>query len=164
MFELSGLSKGVWARRLRGNSKKAGEMTVAALKRYQTRILLILAINAYTTSVLIHDFPGKTIFGLVWLVAFGAALITVILSSESAAPRPARRWWIVRFAVRFAALPGLASTRCRFQAEALMPERTMTMTPTVTGITAWFHRRGTVNLTCHGTRREAQREFSHGRC
>lgn len=45
-------------------------------------ILLILAINAYTTSVLSHDFPGKTIFGLVWLVAFGAALITVILSSE----------------------------------------------------------------------------------
>lgn len=82
MFELSGLFKGEWARSLRGNTKQAGEMTVAALKRYQTWILLILAINAYTTSVLIDDFPGKTIFGLVWLVAFGAALITVILSSQ----------------------------------------------------------------------------------
>jgi hypothetical protein len=91
MFELSGLSKGEWARSLRRNSKMAGEMTVAALKRYQTWILLILAINATTTSVLIHDFPGKTIFGLVWLVAFGAALITVILSSElgDTASRPA---------------------------------------------------------------------------
>jgi hypothetical protein len=95
MFELSPLFKGVWARSLRRNSKKAGEMTVAALKRYQTWILLIMAVNAYTTSVLIHDFPGKTIFGLVWLVAFGAALITVILSSElggtTARPAPVDR-------------------------------------------------------------------------
>ena len=82
MSELSLLFKGVWVRRLRANSKKAGEVTVAALQTYQTWILLILAINAYTTSVLIHDFPGKTIFGVVWLVAFGAALITVILSTE----------------------------------------------------------------------------------
>jgi hypothetical protein len=93
MFELSPLFKGVWARSLRRNSKKAGEMTVAALQTYQTWILLILAINATTTigSVLSHDFPGKTIFALVWLVAFGAALITVILSSElgGTTPRPA---------------------------------------------------------------------------
>ena len=93
MFELSPLFKGEWARSLRRSSKMAGEMTVAALKRYQTWILLILAINATTTigSVLSHDFPGKTIFALVWLVAFGAALITVILSSElgGTTPRPA---------------------------------------------------------------------------
>jgi hypothetical protein len=92
MSELSPLFKGVWARSLRDNSKKAGEMTVAALQTYQTWILLILAINAATTigSVLSHDFPGKTIFALVWLVAFGAALITVILSSErgGTTPRP----------------------------------------------------------------------------
>jgi TRAP-type mannitol/chloroaromatic compound transport system permease large subunit len=84
MSELSLLFTGVWARSLRRNSKKAGAMTVAALNRYQTWILLIMAINATTMigSVLNHDFPGKTIFGLVWLAAFGAALITVILSSE----------------------------------------------------------------------------------
>ena len=81
MSELSPLFKGVWARSL------------PVLERYQTWILLILAINATTTigSVLSHDFPGKTIFALVWLVAFGAALITVILSSElgGTTPRPA---------------------------------------------------------------------------
>jgi hypothetical protein len=84
MSELSLLFKGELAHSLRRNSKKAGEMTVAALQTYQTWILLILAINATTTigSVLSHDFPGKTIFALVWLVAFGAALITVILSCE----------------------------------------------------------------------------------
>jgi hypothetical protein len=93
MSELSLLFKGELAHSLRRNSKKAGEMTVAALQTYQTWILLILAINATTTtgSVLSHDFPGKTIFALVWLVAFGAALITVILSSElgGTTPRPA---------------------------------------------------------------------------
>jgi|HubBroStandDraft_4_1064222.scaffolds.fasta_scaffold1482828_1 hypothetical protein len=81
MSELSPLFKGVWARSL------------PVLERYQTWILLILAINATTTigSVLSHDFPGKTIFALVWLVAFGAALIMVILSSEigGATSRPA---------------------------------------------------------------------------
>jgi hypothetical protein len=81
MSELSPLFKGVWARSL------------PVLERYQTWILLILAINATTTigSVLSHDFPGKTIFALVWLVAFGAALITVILSCEigGATSRPA---------------------------------------------------------------------------
>ena len=93
MSELSLLFKGELAHSLRRNSKKAGEMTVAALKTYQTWILLILAINATTTigSVLSHDFPGKTIFAPVWLVAFGAALITVILSCElgGTTPRPA---------------------------------------------------------------------------
>jgi hypothetical protein len=92
MSELSLLFKGEWARRLRGNGKKTGEMIVAAFERYQTWILLIMAINATTTigSVLSHDFPGRTIFGLVWLVAFGAALIMVILSSErgGTTPRP----------------------------------------------------------------------------
>lgn len=81
MSELSPLFKGVWARSL------------PVLERYQTWILLILAINATTTigSVLSHDFPGKTIFAPVWLVAFGAALIMVILSSEigGATSRPA---------------------------------------------------------------------------
>ena len=38
MSELSLLFKGVWVRRLRANSKKAGEMTVAALQTYQTWI------------------------------------------------------------------------------------------------------------------------------
>jgi hypothetical protein len=45
-----------------------------------------------------------------------------------------------------------------------MPERTITMTPTVTGITAWFHRRGTVKPTCQANKQQAQRECSHGRC
>jgi hypothetical protein len=95
MLELSSLFKGVWARSL------------AALKRYQTWILLIMAINATTTiaSVPMHDFPGKTIFGLVWLAAFGAALITVILSSEigGTTPRPALvdRGRSLRSATRF---------------------------------------------------------------
>jgi hypothetical protein len=74
MSELSLLFKGELAHSLRRNSKKAGEMTVAALQTYQTWILLILAINATTTigSVLSHDFPGKTIFALVWRVWRGA--------------------------------------------------------------------------------------------
>jgi hypothetical protein len=107
MSESSTLLKGVWARRLRDNGKKTGEMIVAAFGRYQTWILLILAVNAATTigSVLSHDFPGKTIFGLVWLVAFGAALISVILSSElggtTPRPVPVDRGRPLRSATRF---------------------------------------------------------------
>jgi hypothetical protein len=84
MFELSGLFKGVWADSLSRNIKKTSEITVAVLKRYQTWVLLIMAIDAYNTiaSVLIHDFPGKTLFELVWLLAFGAAFIIITLSNE----------------------------------------------------------------------------------
>ena len=62
------------------------EVTVAVLKKYQTWALLILATDAYCTmtSVLVHDFPAKTIFQLVWLLVFGIALIITIVSNEVA--------------------------------------------------------------------------------
>ena len=84
MFESSGFFKGVWADGLCSNIKKTCEITVAVLKKYQPWLLLILAIDAHSTmtSVLIHDFPGKAIFQLVWLLVFGTALIIIILSNE----------------------------------------------------------------------------------
>jgi hypothetical protein len=84
MSKFFGFLNGVRPNRVGAAIKATCGIILAVSKRYQTWMLLILAIDAYGTisSVLIRDFPGKAVFQLAWLLAFGAALIVVMLSDE----------------------------------------------------------------------------------